>query len=97
MQEEKGCFSFSVIDFLCSSVTSHTLFIYDIVSNLDCISWAKFLVALPLLFVLVLRTRTKNRRVKNTENTLDESSSKSTRIGWRTQKKIVPNRTLKFL
>lgn len=89
MQEEKGCFPFSVIDFLCSSVTGPALFVYDIVSNLDCILWAKVLVSLSWLFVLVLRMMAKNRGKNPAENTLDENSSKTTKIGWRTQKKIV--------
>lgn len=59
MLEEKGCFPFSVIDFLSSSVTGPALFIHDTVSNLDCISWAKVLAALLWLFVLVLHVITK--------------------------------------
>lgn len=80
MQEEKDCFPISVTDFLCSSVTG-PLFIYDIVSNLDCISWVKVPVPLLWLFVLDLHTMAKNRGRKNTENTLDESSTKTAKIG----------------
>lgn len=81
MQEEKGCFPFSVIDFLCSSVTGPALFIYDIVSDLDCISWAKVLVSLQWLLVLVLHTMAKSRGKNPMENALHESSSKTTKIG----------------
>lgn len=96
MQEEKGCFPFSVIDFLGSSVTGPALFIYDTVSNLDCISWAKVLVSLLWLFVLVLRIITKKGK-KTMENTPDESSSKHTKIGWKSQKKIANQITVKLL
>lgn len=80
MQEEKGCFPFSVIDFLCSSVTGPAVFVYDTVSNLDGgILQAKVLVSLPWLFALHIVA--KNRGKKPTENTLDETTYKSRKIG----------------
>jgi len=49
LQEEKGCFPFSVIHFLCSSVTGPALFIYDIVSNR-----LHFVGESPCFFVVVV-------------------------------------------
>lgn len=64
MQEEKGCFPFSVIDFLGSSVTGPAVFIYDTVSNLDCISWAK--VFATLLVVVCARVAYDNKEREKT-------------------------------
>lgn len=68
MQEENGCFPFSVIDFLSCSVTGPALFIYDTLSNLDCILWAKILAALLWLFVLVLHMITKKGKKNHGEH-----------------------------